>query len=303
MQLMLRHTIGGAIAIRTELDPEAGRALCDENQLENAILNLAINARDAMPDGGTLTISTSLVERAARARPRRPATMSRIAVADTGQGMPPGRRRARRRALLLDQAARQGHRPRPRPGLRHRPPVGRHAADRQRARARARPSGCCCRTSRRAAADGPAARRTRERRPRAGRRRRADPRGRRRRRTSAPSSPTSLVSLGHRVETLRRRRGRARGAGRDGAPDLAADRFRHAGDERRRARPRRSASAIPTCRSSSSPALPRATSSKARSAATSPVLRKPFGIDELAAVVESHVRPRRKGLLNRRRPS
>src|SRR6185503_13872178 len=61
MRLMLKHSIGGAITIRTELAAEADFALCDENQLENAILNLAINARDAMPDGGTLTISTSLV--------------------------------------------------------------------------------------------------------------------------------------------------------------------------------------------------------------------------------------------------
>jgi PAS domain S-box-containing protein len=58
MRLMLRHTIGSAVEVRTELGVGADRAICDENQLENAILNLAINARDAMPDGGTLTIST-----------------------------------------------------------------------------------------------------------------------------------------------------------------------------------------------------------------------------------------------------
>jgi PAS domain S-box-containing protein len=58
MQTLLRHTIGGEVAIDTALDPDAGFALCDANQLENAVLNLAINARDAMPEGGTLTIST-----------------------------------------------------------------------------------------------------------------------------------------------------------------------------------------------------------------------------------------------------
>ncbi|MEA3044811.1 MAG: hypothetical protein QOH47_2649 [Sphingomonadales bacterium] len=86
MKLMLRHSIGTAVAIRTRLGADADRALCDENQLENAILNLAINARDAMPDGGTLTISTSLV--------REPDGLDLdagdyicVEVADTGQGM------------------------------------------------------------------------------------------------------------------------------------------------------------------------------------------------------------------------
>src|SRR5207253_6901729 len=93
MRLMLRHTIGSAIEVRTELDAEADRAICDENQLENAILNLAINARDAMAanengGGGTLTISTSLlsesdgVELAA-------GDYVCICVADTGPGMAP----------------------------------------------------------------------------------------------------------------------------------------------------------------------------------------------------------------------
>jgi CheY-like chemotaxis protein len=86
MRLMLRHTIGSPITIRTELDPEADRALCDENQLENAILNLAINARDAMPDGGTLTISTSLIREEA-GLDLAAGDYVCVAVADTGQGM------------------------------------------------------------------------------------------------------------------------------------------------------------------------------------------------------------------------
>jgi PAS domain S-box-containing protein len=86
MRLMLKHSIGSAITIHTELDPAADRALCDENQLENAILNLAINARDAMPEGGILTISTGVTQE--------PDGLDLdagdyvcIAVADTGQGM------------------------------------------------------------------------------------------------------------------------------------------------------------------------------------------------------------------------
>jgi PAS domain S-box-containing protein len=92
MKLMLRHTIGGGVTIRTEFSPEVDRALCDENQLENAILNLAINARDAMEandeGGGTLTISTSLVDEPAGLDLDGGAYVS-IAVADTGQGMAP----------------------------------------------------------------------------------------------------------------------------------------------------------------------------------------------------------------------
>ncbi|MGA9582125.1 MAG: PAS domain-containing protein [Allosphingosinicella sp.] len=88
MQRLLRHTIGGAVNIETRLDPGAGHGICDSNQLENAILNLAINARDAMPDGGTLTISTDRVR--LDEAPDHPAgEFVRITVADTGTGMPP----------------------------------------------------------------------------------------------------------------------------------------------------------------------------------------------------------------------
>jgi len=86
MRLMLRHTIGGAITIQTELGAEADRALCDENQLENAILNLAINSRDAMPEGGRLTISTSLT-REAEELDLEAGDYICIAIADTGHGM------------------------------------------------------------------------------------------------------------------------------------------------------------------------------------------------------------------------
>jgi PAS domain S-box-containing protein len=88
MQTLLHHTIGREVAIETDLNPETGYGLCDANQLENAILNLAINARDAMPGGGTLTIST--------ARKSLPAEHDHeagdfvcIRVADTGEGMAP----------------------------------------------------------------------------------------------------------------------------------------------------------------------------------------------------------------------
>jgi PAS domain S-box-containing protein len=89
MQRLLRHTIGGEVRIETRLDPGAGHGICDSNQLENAILNLAINARDAMPEGGTLTICTDRVR--LDEAPDHPAgEFVRITVADTGLGMPPG---------------------------------------------------------------------------------------------------------------------------------------------------------------------------------------------------------------------
>ena len=93
MRLMLRHTIGSAITVRTELDPRADRALCDENQLENAILNLASNARDAMmPDGehggGTLVIATGLTSEG-EGTDVAPGDYVCISVADTGPGMTP----------------------------------------------------------------------------------------------------------------------------------------------------------------------------------------------------------------------
>jgi PAS domain S-box-containing protein len=88
MQRLLRHTIGGAVRIETRLDPGAGHGICDANQLENAILNLAINARDSMPEGGTLTISTDRV-RLDEAPDHQAGEFVRITVADTGLGMPP----------------------------------------------------------------------------------------------------------------------------------------------------------------------------------------------------------------------
>jgi CheY-like chemotaxis protein len=79
MQHLLSQSIGTDIAIKIESGPGLPAALADANQLELAILNLAINARDAMPQGGTLTIATSCCPDGAIA----------IAVTDTGYGMPP----------------------------------------------------------------------------------------------------------------------------------------------------------------------------------------------------------------------
>lgn len=73
--------------------PDLPSAFADANQLENAVLNLALNARDAMPDGGKLTIETALVDLEASAVMRPPGLAAgrylTVAVSDTGAGIPP----------------------------------------------------------------------------------------------------------------------------------------------------------------------------------------------------------------------
>lgn len=85
---ILHHTIGPNVVVETVLADDAGHALCDTNQLENAVLNLAINARDAMPEGGTLTIATGL-HREETGGDIAAGDYVCIAVSDTGLGMPP----------------------------------------------------------------------------------------------------------------------------------------------------------------------------------------------------------------------
>jgi len=92
MTELLRGALGEAVAIETVLAGGLWLTYADGNQLENAVLNLAANARDAMPNGGKVTIETancSLDEKyvAAIAEPVQPGQYVLIAVADTGSGM------------------------------------------------------------------------------------------------------------------------------------------------------------------------------------------------------------------------
>ncbi|UFN49522.1 response regulator [Roseomonas sp. OT10] len=92
MQELIRSTIGPAIPITVERPGALWLTLCDPHQIENALLNLCINARDAMPDGGRLTIRTAnatLDEAAARRmNEARAGEYVMLSVADTGCGMP-----------------------------------------------------------------------------------------------------------------------------------------------------------------------------------------------------------------------
>jgi PAS domain S-box-containing protein len=88
MEELLRRTLGEAITLAIEIAPDLPATLCDPNQLENAILNLVINARDAMPSGGRLSI-TAGPERLAVSEEAPSGEYVTIIVSDTGIGMPP----------------------------------------------------------------------------------------------------------------------------------------------------------------------------------------------------------------------
>ncbi|HKJ00344.1 MAG TPA: PAS domain S-box protein [bacterium] len=93
MTELLRRTLGETIEVETVLAGGLWQALVDPNQLENALLNLAINARDAMPVGGKLTIETANARLddtyAALHEEVRPGQYVMMAVSDTGEGMEP----------------------------------------------------------------------------------------------------------------------------------------------------------------------------------------------------------------------
>ncbi|RYF19731.1 MAG: response regulator [Oxalobacteraceae bacterium] len=91
MEELLCRTVGPAVTVELQMCDGTWPVLCDPNQLENALLNLAINARDAMPDGGQLTITSRhvrLPDAAAADQERAtPGDFVEIEVADTGTGM------------------------------------------------------------------------------------------------------------------------------------------------------------------------------------------------------------------------
>ena len=88
---LIRRTVGPSISLELQASPGAGAVLCDPNQLENALLNLAINARDAMPAGGHLTVATRARHVAAMESPgldaMPPGDYVELVVTDNGLGM------------------------------------------------------------------------------------------------------------------------------------------------------------------------------------------------------------------------
>ena len=82
IQDLLSRSIGPLIELRCVPSREPVWATADSNQLELALLNLAINARDAMPNGGRLTVAVEITQSADR-------KMANLSVTDTGTGMPP----------------------------------------------------------------------------------------------------------------------------------------------------------------------------------------------------------------------
>ncbi|GAA0676892.1 PAS domain S-box-containing protein [Sphingomonas insulae] len=89
---LIQRTVGPGVEVETVGAGGLWPAMVDPNQLENALLNLCINARDAMPDGGHITIETAnrwLDERSAKERDLEPGQYLSLCVTDTGTGMTP----------------------------------------------------------------------------------------------------------------------------------------------------------------------------------------------------------------------
>jgi len=90
---MLRRTLGEHVELVTSLAGDLQPVLADPGQLEQVLVNLAVNARDAMPGGGTLTMDTSNItvdaESIAGGSKAPPGQNVRLRVSDTGTGMPP----------------------------------------------------------------------------------------------------------------------------------------------------------------------------------------------------------------------
>src|SRR5205814_2339726 len=91
LEVILRRLIGADVALHPRLAPAPAVVRADPGQLEQAIVNLVVNARDAMPSGGTVTVETATVELdpsyVEMHAPAQPGSYVRLGVSDTGVGM------------------------------------------------------------------------------------------------------------------------------------------------------------------------------------------------------------------------
>ncbi len=114
MQAMLERLIGVDIILDTRLDPHLGRVRADPGQVEQVVMNLVVNARDAMPDGGRIALDHDQRRDGRRLRPRAPRVALRPLRAARGQRQRArdGRRDAgpHLRAVLHHQGEGKGHR-------------------------------------------------------------------------------------------------------------------------------------------------------------------------------------------------
>jgi len=91
VEAMLRRLVGAGVTLESELDPGLWHVLADPGQLEQVLVNLVINARDAMPDGGRVRVATANLHLTAtddaRGNGVRPGAYVTLSVSDTGVGM------------------------------------------------------------------------------------------------------------------------------------------------------------------------------------------------------------------------
>jgi len=105
---MIRLTVGPKIKVDIDTDPALWPALVSEQQIELAIINLAVNARDAMPDGGVLTVATRNVTVVESGGDLPPGHLVKLTVTDTGTGMAPDVLARATEAFYTTKSAGQG---------------------------------------------------------------------------------------------------------------------------------------------------------------------------------------------------